>query len=64
MASNKSPAETSPALRRAAHTWREKQKTLIAASGDTAVQASAEYRRASRKLAAVVDHDMRSGSKD
>lgn len=61
MATNKTPATASPDLRRAAHNWRETQKEMIAANGDTALKASAEHRRASRKLAAVVDQDLRNG---
>jgi len=57
----KPTGETPTDLRRAAHNWRQTQKNLIAAQGTTAVAASEEHRRASRKLAAVVDYDMRTG---
>lgn len=53
--------EATPDLRRAAHDWRRTQKDMIGADGHQAKKASEEHRRASRKLAAVVDYDMRVG---
>jgi len=56
--------EASASLRRAAHNWRQTQKEMQGADGAKAVEASANHRRASRKLAQVVDYDMRTGGSE
>jgi len=56
--------EAPPDLRRAAHDWRRTQKDMIGADGASSKKASEEHRRASRKLAAVVDYDMRTGGSE